>query len=408
MPDYTNLGAPWIGDRKKIKTIVIKDGVTKIGNKAFGNCDYLTSIDIPNSVTSIGDYAFEYCESLVSVTIPNSVTSIGRSIFYGCSGLTSVTIGNSVTSIGEWFFDGCEKLASITFLRTTPLEFEGKNILIGVRNTITIYVPSVSVEAYKNVLGYEFSNIQAIPPLVLVDNEAYTQDSQIEGADVFYTRNFTNVNWQALYLPFSLKYEDWKDDFDMAYINAVRQYDNNQDDVIDETVIEIVKMKSGSTMPNMPYLIRAKSTGEKTLSVENAIVYAAEENDVDCSTTIAKYTFTGTYNRIPYEILNENNFYAMGGGELVMSNGSDLKPFRWFMKVESRSSRYNMSNAAKAISLKVMDEESETTGVEELRITNCELPNYELPVYDLNGRKVNENNLKPGIYVKNGKKFIVK
>jgi hypothetical protein len=354
-------------------------------------------------VTSIGDYAFEYCESLVSVTIPNSVTSIGRSIFYGCSGLTSVTIGNSVTSIGEWFFDGCEKLASITFLRTTPLEFEGKNILIGVRNTITIYVPSVSVEAYKNVLGYEFSNIQAIPPLVLVDNEAYTQDSQIEGADVFYTRNFTNTNWQAIYLPFSLKYNDWKDDFDMAYINAVRQYDNNQDDVIDETVVEIVKMKSGSTMPNMPYLIRAKSTGEKTISVENAIVYAAEENDVDCSTTIAKYTFTGTYNRLSYAVLNENNFYAMGDGKLIHSNGSELKPFRWYMKAESRNSRYNMSNAAKAITLKVLDEESETTGVSELRMTNDELP-----VYDINGRRVSENSLKPGMYIKNGRKFVVK
>ena len=34
--------------------------------------------------------------------------------------------------------------------------------------------------------------------------------------------------------------------------------------------------------------------------------------------------------------------------------------------------------------------------------------NYELPVYDLNGRKVNENNLKSGIYVRNGKAYVVK
>jgi hypothetical protein len=47
--------------------------------------------------------------------------------------------------------------------------------------------------------------------------------------------------------------------------------------------------------------------------------------------------------------------------------------------------------------------EEETTGVNELRMTNDELP-----VYDLNGRRVNENNLKPGIYVKNGKKVIIK
>ena len=34
--------------------------------------------------------------------------------------------------------------------------------------------------------------------------------------------------------------------------------------------------------------------------------------------------------------------------------------------------------------------------------------NNELPVYDMNGRKVNENSMKPGIYVRNGKAFVVK
>ena len=45
----------------------------------------------------------------------------------------------------------------------------------------------------------------------------------------------------------------------------------------------------------------------------------------------------------------------------------------------------------------------ETTDISQLRITNDELP-----VYDLNGRRVNENNLKPGMYVKNGRKFVIK
>ena len=168
-------------------------------------------------------------------------------------------------------------------------------------------------------------------------------------------------------------------------------------------------MKSGSTQPNAPYLIRAKTKGKKTFFVKNTTVYAApEESYVDCSTTTATFFFVGTYNTIPYETLAEYGYYAMGGGELVMSNGSDLKPFRWYMEVATRPYSPTVNDRAKVITLKVLDEESETTGVEDLRITNCELPNYELPVYDLNGRKVNENNLKPGIYVKEGKKFVVK
>ena len=240
--------------------------------------------------------------------------------------------------------------------------------------------------------------------LFLTDNESYTNDSQTDNIDVTYTRNFTNTNWQALYLPFSLGYDDWKDDFELAYIKAVRQLDNNEDGVIDDTVIEIVKMKSGSTVPNMPYLIRAKSTGEKTLSVENTTVYISENNSVDCSTTTAMFTFTGNYSPISSTTLIGNNYYAMGGGKLIHSDGSnDLRPFRWYLKAESRSSRYNMSNAAKDFTISELDEVSETTGVSELRTTN-----YELPVYDINGRKVNENSLKPGIYIKNGRKFVVK
>jgi hypothetical protein len=354
MPHYVLSYAPWHKDKEKIKKVVVENGVINIGILAFSDCSSLTSVEIPNSVTSIETYAFK----------------------------------------------GCTSLTSITFKGSTPPEF-WENVFEGVNKPISIYVPAYSIDAYKKVLG--FSNIQAIPPVILTDNEAYTNDSQLDGADVTYSRNFTNVNWQAIYLPFSLKYEDLKDDFELAYINTVRQYDRDKDGVIDETAMEIVKMKSGSTAPNRPYLIRAKSKGEKTITVKDATVSASENKSIDCSTTIAKFTITGTYKPIPYETLIANKYYAMGGGELVMSNGSDLKPFRWYMKVESRDySKYDVKNAAKAITLKVLDDE-ETTGVSEVRVTNDELP-----IYDLNGRKVCENNLKPGVYVKKGKKFVVR
>ena len=49
----------------------------------------------------------------------------------------------------------------------------------------------------------------------------------------------------------------------------------------------------------------------------------------------------------------------------------------------------------------VFDEEA--TAIRQLRKTVAESP-----VYDLNGRVVRGNNLKPGVYVKNGKKIVVK
>ena len=71
--------------------MTISEGVTSIGDYAFGGCRGLTSVTIPSSVTSIGSGAFNYCSSLTSVTIPSSVTSIGDYAFGDCSNLINVT-----------------------------------------------------------------------------------------------------------------------------------------------------------------------------------------------------------------------------------------------------------------------------------------------------------------------------
>ena len=96
--------APWCGSVSKanrVKTIVIENGVSSIGEYAFYGCTGLTSVTIPNSVKIIGGNAFDGCTGLTSVTIPDSVTSIGDDAFYNCTRLTSVTIQDSVTRIGE-------------------------------------------------------------------------------------------------------------------------------------------------------------------------------------------------------------------------------------------------------------------------------------------------------------------
>ena len=400
MPDYeSGSDVPWYSRRGEIKKVVIENGVKNIGNKAFRDCVKLTSVEIPSSVTSIGDDAFSGCYNLTSVEIPNFVTSIGNWAFEDCPLITSIEIPSSVTSIGDMAFNKCYRLNSVTFKGSTPPELGGGAFSSW---TITLHVPANSREVYENAFkSVEVVNIKEF--LSMTDNEAYTRESDLEGVDVSYTRNFNNVKWQALYLPFSLKYEDWKDDFEMARINGIVQRDNDDDGEIDETEVEIIKMKSGSTQPNAPYLIRAKTTGEKTLSVKNTTVYAApEESYVDCSTTTATFFFVGTYETIPYETLIAKKYYAMGGGELVMSNGSDLKPFRWFMEVATRSYHQTSFDRAKVITLKVLDED-ETTGV-----ANIQHPSPNTQIFDLNGRKVSENSLKPGIYVKNGKKFVVK
>ncbi len=98
---------------EKVTDLVIPDGVTSIGNRAFAYCQGLTSVKIPNSVTCIGDRAFMACGGLTSVEMGKGVKSIGWSAFSGCYNMTSVEIPNSVTSIGGYAFNACISLTSL-------------------------------------------------------------------------------------------------------------------------------------------------------------------------------------------------------------------------------------------------------------------------------------------------------
>ena len=95
------------------KNVIIPDGVTTIGDRAFYKCSSLESVVIPEGVTSIGSYAFFVCSSLESVVIPGSVTTIGSYAFDGCSSLKRVGINYGVTSIGSSAFYNCSSLEVI-------------------------------------------------------------------------------------------------------------------------------------------------------------------------------------------------------------------------------------------------------------------------------------------------------
>lgn len=97
-----------------IKTLIIQDGVTSIGECAFNLCHCLTSVDIPDSVIRIEKWAFRNCDSLINMTIPDGVVHIGERAFESCDSLSSVTFGNSVSTIGSYAFQKCRRLTSVT------------------------------------------------------------------------------------------------------------------------------------------------------------------------------------------------------------------------------------------------------------------------------------------------------
>ena len=100
MYDYNDLNQPswniWDNFNKNIKTIIMSDGVTSIGNSIFSGCTALTQITIPDNVESIGNSAFSDCSKLKQITIPESIKSAGSGAFYGCNALNAVYYAGNV------------------------------------------------------------------------------------------------------------------------------------------------------------------------------------------------------------------------------------------------------------------------------------------------------------------------
>lgn len=138
---YKGLPVTSIGDsvfegHAELVTIVIPEGIVKIGKRAFADCTGLTGLVLPDSVRTIGDRAFINCSSITELDLVG-INSLGeyvfagckslhtvhidiygwlRGTFRGCSALKNVTIeqGN-LSGIHEATFTGCDQLEEITF-----------------------------------------------------------------------------------------------------------------------------------------------------------------------------------------------------------------------------------------------------------------------------------------------------
>ena len=82
-------------------TVVIPNGISRIGNEAFKNNENLKEVIIPEGVIEIGDDAFLECTYLKKITLPDGLTVIGKRAFEEDRSLSDIEIPESVTNIGE-------------------------------------------------------------------------------------------------------------------------------------------------------------------------------------------------------------------------------------------------------------------------------------------------------------------
>jgi hypothetical protein len=140
--------------------VVIPEGVTSIGYRAFYQAAGITALTISNSVTSIGDEAFRNVSLISTVNLPNSITTLGSGAFSGTTALAEINFPDSLTSIGTNAFAG-SGLRSVSLTGPNVTLGAGSFEQMGQLHTVVIGsgVSTIPDAAFYNNFGGSIQNL---------------------------------------------------------------------------------------------------------------------------------------------------------------------------------------------------------------------------------------------------------
>ena len=150
-----------------LKSVVIPNSITEIGDNAFTGCATLTSLHIPDSVVKIGSSAFCGCKSLRKIKLPNALTEIERGLFFGCTNLEEVIIPEGVTRISDNAFTDCKSLTTIILPST--LYSIGNYAFFHCDGLRSITIPDTVMYISEDA----FTSCQGLQEITIPDNNRY-------------------------------------------------------------------------------------------------------------------------------------------------------------------------------------------------------------------------------------------
>ena len=112
-PGVTGIGQDEFKDFDKITKVVLPRTVEYICHGAFHGCKRLRSINLPVGLRFIESWAFAECESLTSIDIPEGVKRIETQTFYKCTKLKTVNLPSTLEEIKDEAFSTCTSLKQI-------------------------------------------------------------------------------------------------------------------------------------------------------------------------------------------------------------------------------------------------------------------------------------------------------
>lgn len=239
-------------------------------------------------------------------------------------------------------------------------------------------------------------NLVKVENVTLNESEINTIEAKAL-ANVTLKRSMVENEWNTICLPFNVTAEQAKTAFGEGVMIAQLNKNSSGNKLSFSSVDAIVA--------STPYLIKptiaAPADGYKFegVTINDDGKGNVAPNVVNTNSYLA---FVGIYNTVDVtnnviEVLN-NNYYAAflgANNKIFKANGGTMKGFRAYFAIPN-----NVAASALCVTVN-----GTTTSIKSI---NGAVVESNAPVYNLQGQRVDGNNLTPGIYVKAGKKFVVR
>lgn len=236
-------------------------------------------------------------------------------------------------------------------------------------------------------------------------NKILVAKTEVANVTTTLTKTFSSTGWNAFFVPFDFTLTaEMLNDFEFAKLYAVIA-ENNAPVVNFKTVAANDKISAYS-----PYLIKAKTAGSHSLNV-GAVTYKSNAGEQPYTATIDEiYTFYPvmeiTYTAVEkgYYLDSEQNSFVYSVNEKTY-----VPPLRYYMTMWDKNAKDYIvptSGGASKVKFCVIGED-EPTGITDMV---DDAANASGKVYNLQGVVVGNTTegLPKGVYIKNGRKIIVK
>jgi len=388
--------------------------VVTIGKAAFFPLYNIKSVSIPTNVETIGVSAFESCSKLASVTFAEDshLKEMLGHCFWADGALTEITLPAGLKTLGEYTFYGCRRLKAVYFLGEVPPSF-GSSIFDITASGLTFYVPRGSATAYTNTtLGGPFEEL--MDPLAIEDNgtgrgiTAELQGTYLAGKLTYHRKFSQKGQYATICLPFGVHPDDWQPVFEKIYKINDAQVDAN-----DKHSVSIVEFEGGWTTPGVPYLVKLKDDVDE-VSFANALNCTVDVDGLigngqlglvskeSGNSTGAYLNYAGTYQKISNSGVQYYTFNADGS----FGRSSYVAPFRMCLYLTGATTT---ESAPAKFSINI--EGNGTTGIQGVKNVMPATAKSKL-IYTIDGKLVSNDGstaaLAKGIYIKDGKKIVIK